>query len=411
MSVAVDARPRVSHGWIARYGFLYLALNVAWSTPSQLLLAIQLERLFPADKEDRLALVMLIGGLVALVVNPLAGWLSDATTGRFGRRVPWIVLGSLVAAAALVWLPGAASMTGFVLGWAVFQAGIGFAINTAQSVAPDQVPTRQYGVVSGVMGVTYTLAVVIGPLIGTLFGVGTAYLVTAAVLLVGVALFALLFRDGSHAATESTVSRESPGEDAGSTEQVARIEGYHDFWWVFVTRFLITLSQAIALFYLYYFLSDHIRYDDAEAGVLILSAVFAVSVLPAAFGSGVLSDRSGRRKPYVVVAAFGVALSTLVMAIAGSFALVVVAAVVLGLAWGAFMAIDQALINQVLPDGGRIALGMGVLNTAVALPNTLAPVVAAFALKHLGGYPGIYLLAAVLAAVGGILVRMIRQVR
>ena len=144
--------------------------------------------------------------------------------------------------------------------------------------------------------------------------------------------------------------------------------------------------------------------------MLTLTVVYAIAVVITAVFAGRWSDRTAKRKPFVAIASYGVALAAVLMAFAGSFGVVVVAALVLGVSWGVYMAVDQALINQVLPNADARGRDMGVMNLAVAVPNSAAPVLAAIALAHLGGYPGLYLLAALLAVAGGVLVRFVRSV-
>lgn len=343
------ARRPVGGGWIASFGAMYLVQNLAWAAPSQLLLAQQILAWYPGEKEQRLAALMAVGGVASLMGHPLAGWLSDHTGGRFGLRAPWVLGGALVAAAALLALAAAPVFGVLVAGWAVFQLVIAASINAAQAIPPDTVPDRQYGIVSGVMGLTYTLG---------------------------------LFRG----------------------------DAYHDYRWVFAARFLVTAGNYVALFYLFYYLRDRIGVADPDGGVLALTGVYALCVVVTAMASGRASDRSGRRRVYVALSSVGVAVACVLMAFAESFAAVVAAAVILGLSWGVYMAVDQALINEVLPDADTRGRDVGVMNLAVAGPNALAPVLAAASLAWLGGYPGLYVFSAAITAVGAVIIRQVRAV-
>ena len=75
-------------------------------TPIQLLLPQQLEDIDAAGKVGALGWVTGAGAAIAVLVTPLAGALSDRTTSRWGRRLPWLVGGTLLAAGALALLPG-----------------------------------------------------------------------------------------------------------------------------------------------------------------------------------------------------------------------------------------------------------------------------------------------------------------
>ena len=180
---------------------------------------------------------------------------------------------------------------------------------------------------------------------------------------------------------------------------------------MFITRLLLMLAQAIALFFLLYYLRDRIGFHDPELGVLILTAVFAGCVVATALWSGWFSDKLGARKPFILFSATGVAVACAVLAFTSSFTMVVVGAVIQGLSWGMYQAIDQALVNAVLPTEQERATHMGLMDLAVLLPNTLAPSIAAIALALLGGYTGLYLLAGAMCLAGGILVLKIQSTR
>lgn len=405
VTAAPDDRPRRSGGWVGRYGLAYLGINLAWAAPSQLLVALQLLEWSPDVKEARLAVVMAVGGLVSLVSTPLAGVLSDRTTSRFGRRRPWILVGTLVSALALVVMGFAPGYAVLVAAWAVFQFFIAFAVTASLAVAPDQVPRRQYGLVSGVLGLTYTMGLVLGTVLGDLLAVRTAYLVTAALTVLLVLPFLLMLDD------PRVVAARLPGTSDPAQRWVPSPREHPDYAWVWVTRLLVTLGNTVALFYLLYFLRDEIGLADPEGGVLTLTVIYAGTVVVASVASGRWSDRVDRRLPFVSGASLGVAAACLIMAFAREWPVIVLAAVVLGVSWGVYMAVDQALINEVLPTAAHRGRDMAVMHLAVVLPNALSPVVAAVALLRLGGYPGLYLLAGGLCVVGAVLVHRVRGVR
>lgn len=406
-------RAPVGRGWVASFGVMYLFQNLAWAAPSQLLLALQILAWYPGEKEQRLAWLMAAGGVASLIAHPLAGWASDTTGGRlarFGRRAPWVVGGAVVAAAALLGLAAAPGYGALVAGWVVFQLAIAATINAAQAIPPDTVPDRQYGTVSGVMGLTYTVGLVAGTAVASAVGVTAAYAVTAALLVAGVAQFTLRHRDVT-AGRRAEVLDDAPVTSATTVRHLAHGGAYADFRWVFAARFLVTAGNYVALFYLLYYLRDRIGVADPDGAVLLLTGIYAVCVMVTAVVSGKWSDRTGRRRVFVAASSAGVAVACVMMSAAATLAVVIAAAVVLGLAWGVFMAVDQALINEVLPDAASRGRDVGVMNLAVAGPNALAPVLAAAALAWLGGYPGLYLVAAAITLVGAVLVAKVRGVR
>ena len=81
-----------------------------------------------------------IGAAVAMIANPVAGALSDRTTGRFGRRHPWTVGGALAGAAALVLLVGQHTIAGVIIGWCLVQVGLNAMLASLTAGVPDHVP-------------------------------------------------------------------------------------------------------------------------------------------------------------------------------------------------------------------------------------------------------------------------------
>ena len=86
------------------------------------------------------------------------------------------------------------------------------------------------------------------------------------------------------------------------------------------------------------------------------------------------------------------------------------AAIILGIGFGAYTAVDFALITQVLPAANDRAKDLGVINIANALPQVLAPVIAAGVLALGLGYTELYTVAAGVSVLGSILVLRIKAV-
>src|SRR5436190_306683 len=119
-----DPVARVGARWIGALSLANLAVFMAFFTPIQILLPLQLEHLDAARKSADLAWVTGAGALVAVIANPLAGALSDRTAGRFGRRRPWIAGGAAAGAAGLVLTSAQHTLPGVLAGWCVAQAGL-----------------------------------------------------------------------------------------------------------------------------------------------------------------------------------------------------------------------------------------------------------------------------------------------
>ena len=133
-------------------------------------------------------------------------------------------------------------------------------------------------------------------------------------------------------------------------------------------------------------------------------------VLDTAIAFGRWSDRSERRKVFVTASGWVMAVAGVVLAFWPTWPGAILGAIILGMGFGVYLSVDFALLTQVLPSARDRAKDLGVINIANSLPQVLAPAIAAPIVKHLGGYPVLYLLASAVTVLAGVLVRQIRSV-
>lgn len=399
-----EPRIRVGGGWISALVLANLGLFMAFLTPIQILLAEQIDALDPSGKEVALGWATGVGALVAVVANPLAGALSDRTGGRFGRRRPWILGGAVVGAVGLAVTAAQTTVVGVALGWCLAQLGLNAMLAGTNAVVPDLVPVRQRAAVSGFIGIPMTLGLVVGALLVTtvVTGIATGYLLLAALTVLCALPFVLLTPDPQ----VPLPARES----VRLKDFVVSPRLYPDFGWAWVTRFLVMLGNAMGTLYLLYFLKDAVHYPDPDEGVLILTLLYMAGVVVTAVAGGVVSDRLGRRKALVSVGSALMAVASLMLTLWHTWPVVMGAAALLGLGFGVYIAVDQALITQVLPRAGDRARDLGVINVANSAPQVLGPALAAPIVAYAGGYAGLYLTATVVTVLGGVLVWKIRSV-
>lgn len=404
-----DAEPHspVRSRWIIGVVLVNLGINAAFFGPLQVMLAQQAQQFDPGHKEAILALVTGFGAAVSLVANPLFGAFSDRTTSAWGRRVPWVVGGAGVGAAALIALAGAPGVAMMTLLWCLVQAGCNAAYAAITAAVPDQVPRRQRGSVGGLAAMGQTAGVLLGAVIAAAAGGFVAgYLISAAVLGLSVVPYALRSQDGR--LPRAAVEPFSPGRFLRGFYVSPR--RYPDFGWAWLTRFLVNLGNHMVTLYLFFYLQDAVHYDQPATGVLVLTGLYAVMVIITAVLGGPWSDRMGRRKPLVAASSTIIALAALTLGLFQTWPAALVAAAVLGVGFGAYLAVDFALLTEVLPHAGSRARDLGVINVANSLPQVVAPALAA-PLVLLGGYITLYVVAGVVGLLGAVFVYKIKGVR
>jgi MFS family permease len=401
----------VTGGWIALFATAWLGIWMAQLTPVQLLLPLQVEAQLGAtnwvDNVVAFGIISGIAGLCALVAYPLTGALSDRTTSRFGRRRPWIAAGALVFAASLLLLGLQESIVGVGVFWAL--ALTGYCILTAALTATisDQVPVGQRGYVSGWISAPQAIGTILGLVLVTTLALGQflGYALVAVLLVLLVLPFLLRVPDAVLASADRLTFR-------------TFIEGfwispraYPDFGWTLLSRVLVNFGNAFGTALLLQFLMYGLELPDAEDMLIILSVIYMGFVILASLIFGKLSDTLGRRKPFVFVAATLQGVAALLLAFAPDVTVAMVAAGLLGLGYGTFLSVDQALATQVLPDPHTRGKDLGIMNIATAVPQAIAPLLGAFVVAWLVGFQGLFVLAAIAAILGAVAVLPIRSVR
>ncbi len=389
--------------WTALLSLASLGLFTAFYGPIQVLLGLQAQDLAPEHKELALGVVVGLGAAFSVVANPLFGAISDRTTWRAGRRLPWTAIGALGGAAALGLLAVAPTVAVMAIGWCAAQLTLNAMQAALFAAVPDQVPHGQRGMVGGWLGVGQTLGIVVGSgLAAAVGGLAAGYLVCAAFLLVATVPYLLLRKD--------TVLDPADRPRLSLRNFWISPRRYPDFGWAWLTRFLLNLGNSIAIVYLLYFLQDEVGHDDPDSGVFVLTAIYAVTLLSTVVAGGIWSDRAGRRRVFVCWAGVVMAVAALILAFWPTWPGSMLAAGVLGLGFGVYLSVDFALMTEVLPAAGDRGKDLGVINIANSLPQVLAPVVAAPIVTHLGGYPVLYVLSALVGVAGSVLVYRIRSV-
>jgi len=410
----------VRRRWIIGLTLASLGMWMAMQTPLQVMLALQLQDITPRHKIVALGVVTGVGAISSALATPIVGALSDRTAhggrlGRFsGRRHRWTLAMVVLAAACLVVLAEQATVFGVALLWFLFSAFQNGEYASLSAAIPDHVPVRQRATVSGWVGMPIALGLVLGTVLvvdvlGQHLVIGY---ITLAVLMVLLALPFVLFTPDYPLAREH---REPFSWRRLASSYWLSPRAYPDFGWAWLTRFLTSLAIAMGTLYLLYFLRDAVHYarlfpgQTAADGLLILIVIYTVCVVIASIIGGIISDRRGRRKMLVTVSGLLMAAAALLLTFFQTWPAALGAAVRLGRGYGAYIAVDQALITQVLPAARDRAKDLGIINIAIVCPGAIGALIAA-PLVSLAGYPALFGATAVVAIAASVGVWRIKSV-
>jgi MFS family permease len=397
-------------------GIVFFVLLTLYASVLGVLLPNQIQNIDPVGKTATLGIIYAITSVFSTLATPISGALSDRTRTRFGRRTPWIAIGATIGGGALMLVPLVEGLVAVTLLWLVATVSLNSMQPALTAIVADRFAPTERGVASGVVGAAMTAGVSAGTIFGGLFAsrIGLAYFMIGAAIVVACLMFVVINPE-----PRVTAPRPAPFRLASFARSFwVNPREHPDFAWAFAGRFTIYMGYQAVLTYLLYILQDHIGFSQSDANTTIarLSSITFVALVVSGLTSGWLSDRLQRRKPLVFAAGLIMAAAVAAPLIAPSLGGMIAYAVLIGIGYGAFMSVDLALMTQVLPkrDEGDDATGkdLGILTTAVNVPQILSPVFAAALLTMTGNdYPALFVVAGGFVLAGAFLVLPIRSVR
>lgn len=403
---------------IVSLGVVFFLLLMLYAAVLGVLLPNQIENFDPAGKTATLGIVYAITSVFSTLTTPISGALSDRTHTRFGRRTPWIVGGSVIGGIATILIPWGGTIIGITAFWLVATVSLNSMQPAITTVVADRFAPTERGTVSGVVGASMTAGVSAGTIFG---GLLAAHLFLAYALVgsgVIIACLAFVAINPEPPLPPAPADR-APFELAAFLRSFWISPAHHpDFAWAFFGRFSIYMGYQGILTYLLYILEDYIGLgqDKANLEIAHMSSITLVALILSGLVSGWLSDRIGRLKPLVFAAGLIMAMAEIAPLAAPTLPGMFVYAALIGLGYGSFMSVDLALMTRVLPEraAGDEATGkdLGILTTAINIPQILSPVLAATLLHMTGNnYSLLFIAAAAFVLVGSCLVLPIRSVR
>jgi MFS family permease len=402
---------RVGARWIGGFAVAWLGVWLAQLTVIQLLLPAQVAGIGAehgfVDTIVRFGWVSAVAGIAALIAFPVVGALSDITVSRFGRRRPWIAIGTVMFAAGLMLLGIQTTAVGIALSWAVALAGFSAVSSALTALIADQVPVEQRGVVSAFVSVPQAAGTIIGLLLVESLALSQAASYALVALVLCVLVLPLLLR-----VPDAPVIGTAPLRIPQITASLWIDPRTHpDFAWTLTGRVLVNLGNALGTSLLLYFLQIGLGDAHAEDDLIPVVLVYLVALVIASLIAGRASDRSGRRRMFVGIAAALQAAAALLLAIVPTYGTTMVGAALLGAGYGVFLSVDQALATQVLPDPEDRGKDLGIMNVALAVPQAFGPIVGAGLIAATGGFAALFVGAGVLSALGALSVSRVRGVR
>jgi len=407
---------RIDYVKITVLGF---GLTALWSSLNSIVLPIQLLEFVPESlKNSYLGYVTFAGLVLAMLVQPIVGAISDRSGFRWGRRRPFILIGIVLA---LLFLPGiglGGSYAVLFASYCLLQISCNTAQGPYQGFIPDLVPEDRRGVAAGVKSLLellggLTIIRLVAHFMGQYSGGEGDFwlwvtLGTLGIVLLGTALATLLTVKERPAVAGTPRPPFLPSLYKSFQIDVKQ---NRDFIWFLGARGLLGMPGVILQTFALYYMIDVIGIDNPAAATADLLIVVGISLIAVVYFAGRLSDRIGRRPVLLSSGVLG-ALGIVLLFFSRSYMLVMFSGALIGISNGALLSTSWALATDLVVKGQE-ARYLGLTNLAMcagsALARLIGPVIDFFnKVGHNLGYSVMILACFVFFVVGLVLLLKIK---
>lgn len=363
-----------------------------------------------AHKVWAVGILGMVSSLTAAIANLLFGAFSDVTRSRWGKRKPYIILGSIVTAISLVAIANVQSI-GVIIGvWVVTAAAENAVAASIYAQISDRIAPRWRGTISTFYGVGGTIVPQLFAILAAQFlgDVRVGLYVMAAIALVLMVVHVLLAGEKSNL-DEPKVTLDKKNM---VTHFSLPTKGARDYYLALFGKFFMVLGHTIITTYLLYIFTDYMQMNDKNAGVAIsiFSSIMLFIGLTFALVSGVLADKLKRVKLPVSIATYLLGIAALFPLFDAHPWTMYAYGILAAMGTGIYNSVDGALNLDVLPSAETAGKDLGLINLGVTGAQMLGALVASVIVTELG-YEAIFVFSVIMEVIGGILISAIRSVK
>ncbi|MED4225885.1 MFS transporter [Neobacillus cucumis] len=349
-----------------------------------------------------------ISGIAVVIFGLFSGVIADKTKLKMGRRRFWMIAGSIGGALSMLALTYASSIPMFVIALCLVNFFYGMVSLSCYAIVPEQVEPEKFGRVSGLIGAAAPAFVMSGQMIMGAFAKSTLeekMITILIVQLIGGFLAALFIKDNYFAGTEKTEKK-----SIGIRGFYPSVKKYPSYTWALLTKLFINFSNAgMGMLTLFYITRFHLSETKIFQIMALTAPTIALMVVAGILG-GFLSDKVKKQKPFVMGAALITGICLIAFAFSTNITWVIVGNFIFNFGFGMYGAVDNALVNRILPSKENAAKDISIMNTMTNLSSTLvnfaAPALIALGVKLLGGdgYTLFFLVLAVFSILSAVVV-------
>jgi len=392
----------------------WFGLAFLWNGLHPIILPAVLIYMVPESLKNTYLGGMTFAGLIlAMIIQPLAGALSDRSRSRFGLRRPWMAAGTLASAVILVAMGFSENFWWLLVTYIFLQIASNTAHGPAQGLIPDLVPEERLGTASGFKNLFDMAGLVVASLVaGQLMGNDNPKQAIAVIIIVLLtSAFFTIFT------TREKPASEAPPQSSGnSLRELLNFDykRYPDYARLILSRFLILIGIYTLQSFIQYFISDRLGMPNPAEVTGNLMATIGVAITLIVFPAGAISDRIGRKRLNVISGGLA-ALGIFLVIFAQNVTHLYIVGAIIGIATGVFVSVNWALAMDLIP-GEEAGKYMGLSNLATAgaaavsrLGGPLIDGVNALQPGAYLGYSVLFVLAAIFALSGTLLLQRVQK--
>ncbi len=408
----------------------WFGLSILWNGLHVIILPAVLLNFVPETRKNTyLGLMTFVGLIVAMIIQPISGSISDRWQSRWGKRRPLITLGTAMDFLFLAVLGWAGGLIWLAIGYIGLQFTSNIAHGPAQGLIPDRVPPEQHGAASAVknlmdMGGLVVASLLMGNLLdpqapNALIPLG----VVVAVLLVSALITILGTRE-----TPSITITEGPAVHppvpsqprfSGRLRELFDIEWssvlrHPAYPWLIGSRFLFLLGIYDIQVFAQYYIRDVIPTENPIKLTGDLLASITVALIICALAGGWVGDRIGHKKVQYAAAGIG-ALGCILLLLARDATTLLIFGGIMGVGIGLFITANWALLSRLAPIAeAGVYLGLTNLATAGsgATGRLMGPVIDLLNNANPGaynGYSAMFIFGAVCTGLSAVLLARVKE--
>ena len=422
--------------WNISLGFF--GVQIAYSLQSA-----NISRIFATLGADphNLSYFWILPPLMGMIVQPLVGKYSDRTWCRFGRRIPYLFVGSLVAILVMCMLPNAGSF-GFAVGGAMvfglialmlLDTSINMAMQPFKMLVGDLVREEQKSLAYSIQSFLCNSGSLVGYIFPFLFAwigiantapegeipdtVKYAFYIGAAILILCVLFTSVKVKEmppKEYAEFHGIDLQAQKEKSPGMLTLLKKAPSV--FWTVGLVQFFCWAAFMYMWTYTNGAIADTVwgttdvrsaEYQDAGNWVGIL---FAVQAIGSMLWALLIPRFKNVKTAYVVSLLLGAVGFASVYFIHDQH-LLFISFLLIGAAWAAMLAIPFTLLTNSL-SGNHIGTYLGLFNGTICLPQIVAAACGGMLLKMVGGsQASMFIIAGILLVCGAAAVYLVKGKR